>query len=183
MQKLTKFYFRKDHDIFYFSFESTHSVEYGLMIGDNYNSIIELNADQFRLLNVDVIVTLIKTIYEMQLEENPVLPITIFEVQQYEDYKICIVEVKFETLRLSKEFEVPKWFGNEIIDNHFDLNLALSTIVQSDILSEVATIIENSEPLTWEQKMGIAENERNQRRGGTLDELWERKKAARAKKI
>jgi len=144
MQKLTKYYFRKDYDIFYFTFEGTGPVEYGLMIGNNYSSKLELDEATFRSLNTDVLATLVKTVYRMQLEENELLPITVFEAQVYESEKIIIAELKFLTSKLADKFVPPDWFGQEIHDDKFDLKLVLGSLVQEEAIDEVASIFEEA---------------------------------------
>jgi hypothetical protein len=142
MQKLTKYYFKSEHDIFYFKFEGSESVEYGLMTGDNPVSILELDSSTFQLLNDNIIATLTKTVYTMNIETNLLLPITIFEVHYYEELKLIVAEVKFETLQLSDEFSVPDWFGTEIYETHFDFELVFPKIAQAESFEQVASVIE-----------------------------------------
>lgn len=142
MWELTKFYFKEEIDIFYFTFRCKSEVEYGLMLSDWPEYSIELDADTFQILNQDVISTLTKTVYEMILDDNQIMPITLFEVHYYNELRLVIAELKFETRKLMHKFIPPNWFGNEIMQVKFDLELAFPEMAQCKSLDEVSVVIQ-----------------------------------------
>ena len=166
--QFTKYYFKPGHDIFYFTFKESECVRYGLMVENWPMHSIELDAKTFQILNTDVIATLTKTVYIMPIEDRTELPINVFEVHSYNDRKLIVAEVKFETLKLKKKFVPPDWFGKEIVETHFDFLLVFPIIAEAESFDQVAPMLERDALLKEAEK---AEQDRYIRLGSFEDRL------------